>query len=108
MTFLRPVEIGLLEDERHAEHAFPELDRGPAVGADKGDVMNALALQLSHVRLPRSILRSLDQFRFVFAPRQTPPRHEIDFGRNDELLTDTLADPVRKLRTGCAGLCHLD
>ena len=28
MAFAGLVEVGLLEDERHAEHAFPEIDRG--------------------------------------------------------------------------------
>ena len=42
------VEVGLLEHERHAEHSFPEVDGGLAVGADDGDVVDALALKLSH------------------------------------------------------------
>ena len=42
------VEVGLLEDERHAEHALPEVDRRLPVGADEGDVVDALALELLH------------------------------------------------------------
>src|SRR5712691_3472826 len=38
------VEVGLLEDERHSEHAFPEVDRGPAIRPDDRDVMDTLAL----------------------------------------------------------------
>jgi hypothetical protein len=42
------VEVRLLEDERHPEHALPEVDRGPAVGADERDVVHALRLELAH------------------------------------------------------------
>jgi hypothetical protein len=51
----------LLEDERHAENAFPEIDRGLAVGADDGDVVNALCLKLPHVILPQR-LRALSGY----------------------------------------------
>jgi hypothetical protein len=44
----RVVEVGLLEDEGHPEHALPEVDRGPAVGPDDRDVVDALALELAH------------------------------------------------------------
>src|SRR5262245_33982112 len=44
------VEVRLLEDERHSEHAFPEIDRGLPVRADEGDVMDALGLDLPHQR----------------------------------------------------------
>src|SRR5436190_4920761 len=44
----RPVEVRLLEDERHPEHAFPEVDRRLPVGADERDVVDALALELPH------------------------------------------------------------
>jgi hypothetical protein len=42
------VEVRLLEDEGHAEHALPEVDRGLAVGADERDVVHALGLELAH------------------------------------------------------------
>jgi hypothetical protein len=49
------VEVGLLEHERHPEHAFPEVDRGLPAGADDRDVVNALAVELPHGRrLPRT------------------------------------------------------
>jgi hypothetical protein len=44
------VEVGLFEHEGHAEDAFPEVDRRLPVGADEGDVVNALGLDLSHQR----------------------------------------------------------
>ena len=44
-----PVEVGLLEDERHPEHALPEVDRRLPVGADDRDVVDALALELAHL-----------------------------------------------------------
>src|SRR5262245_12943792 len=53
------VEIRLLEHERHAEDAFPEVDRGPAVGADERDVVDALALELAHHRSTSFDLYSL-------------------------------------------------
>ena len=45
------VEVRLLEDERHPEHALPEVDRRLPVGADDRDVVDALALELSHSAL---------------------------------------------------------
>ena len=51
MAFAGLVEIRLLEDEGHAEHAFPEIDRGLPVGADKRDVMDALGLKFLHAFL---------------------------------------------------------
>ena len=42
------VEVRLLEDERHPQHALPEVDRRLSIGADQRDVVQALALQLSH------------------------------------------------------------
>ena len=44
----RVVEVGLLEHERHAEQALPEIDRGLTIGADQRDVVEALGLQLLH------------------------------------------------------------
>ena len=40
MALRRVVEVGLLEDEGHAEHAFPEVDRGLPVGPDERDVVD--------------------------------------------------------------------
>ena len=51
VAFGRHVEVRLLEDEGHAEHALPEVDRGLPVGADQRDVVHALRLQLLHQRL---------------------------------------------------------
>ena len=44
----RVVQVRLLEHERHAEHALPEVDRRLPVGADDRDVVDALALELPH------------------------------------------------------------
>src|SRR6185503_1366517 len=48
VALFRHVEIGLVEDEGHAEHAFPKVDRRLPVGADQRDVMDALGLHLLH------------------------------------------------------------
>ena len=48
MALRRVVEVRLVEDERHAEHALPEVDRRLAVRADDRDVVDTLALELSH------------------------------------------------------------
>ena len=42
------VEVRLLEDERHPEHALPEVDRRLPVGTGQGDVVHALGLKLPH------------------------------------------------------------
>jgi hypothetical protein len=52
VIFTRRVEVRLLEDEGHAEHALPEADRGFAVGADERDVVHALGLNLLHEKRP--------------------------------------------------------
>src|SRR5262249_58557586 len=44
------VEVRLLEDERHPEHALPEVDRELAPRADERDVVDALGLDLPHQR----------------------------------------------------------
>src|SRR5262245_32641747 len=44
------VEVRLLEHERHAEHALPELDRRLALRSDERDVVDALGLDLPHQR----------------------------------------------------------
>jgi hypothetical protein len=64
------VEVGLLEDERHAERALPEVDRGLPAGSDDRDVVDALALEFSH------LISVIDEFRLVFAAPQAPRRHE--------------------------------
>ena len=59
MALGRVVEVRLLEDERHAEHAFPEVDRRLAPGADDRDVVDALGLELPHHRSTSVDLYSL-------------------------------------------------
>ena len=46
------VEVRLLEDERHAEQALPEVDRSLPICADQRDVMQTLGLKLLHLVLP--------------------------------------------------------
>src|SRR4051794_1802176 len=53
------VEVRLLEDEWHAEHALPEVDRRAPVGPDERDVVHALALELPHGRSTSLSLYSL-------------------------------------------------
>ena len=48
VALVRIVEIGLLENEGHAEHALPEIDRCFPVGPRERDVVYTLALQLLH------------------------------------------------------------
>src|SRR5215207_10841421 len=55
MALRWPVEIGLLEDERHPEHPLPEVDRRLAVCADDRDVVHALALKLAHAAKGRTL-----------------------------------------------------
>src|SRR6202042_126295 len=62
MALVRIVEIGLLENERHAEHALPEVDRGLAIGADQRDVMHTLRLKLLHWTPPQTFSTSLDLY----------------------------------------------
>ena len=48
VVLVRLAEIGLLQDERHAERALPEIDGALPGRSDDGDVMDALHLQLAH------------------------------------------------------------
>ena len=104
----RVVEVRLLEDERHAEHALPEVDRRLAVGADDRDVVDTLALELAHHRA--------HQFGLVIAPLQAAPRHELDLRLDDKYVAQPLTDRVgevearRRARdssteTGSGGSC---
>ncbi len=81
------VEVRLLEDERHAEHALPEVDRRLPVRADDRDVVDALGLDL-----PSAFRPPLDELRLVLASRQAPPRHELDACGDDEHGADSLTD----------------
>ena len=60
------VEVRLLEDERHPEHALPEVDRRLPVGTDDRDVVDALALEFSHLS---SLDLSASSFSQPSAPR---------------------------------------
>ena len=44
-------EVGLLEEERHTEHALPEIHRALLSGSDDCDMVNALNLCLFHALL---------------------------------------------------------
>ena len=48
VALARVVEVRLLEDERHTEYAFPEVERRLAVRTVDRDVVDALDLDLSH------------------------------------------------------------
>src|ERR1041384_8628156 len=62
------VEVRLLEDERHPEHALPEVDGRLAVRADDRDVVDALALELPH-----GVFLVLNESGLVFAAWQAAP-----------------------------------
>ena len=51
MIFVWLAEVGLFEKVRHAEHAFPEIDRALLGGANQCDVVNSLNLRLLHCRV---------------------------------------------------------
>ena len=48
MVLVRLPEVGLLEDERHAQRTLPEVNSALLRRSDDGDVVNALHLQLLH------------------------------------------------------------
>ncbi|MFT6105085.1 MAG: hypothetical protein ACJA1E_001512 [Paracoccaceae bacterium] len=43
----------MIENERHSKHTFPEIYRGLAVRADKGDVVHALGLDFAYFLFSR-------------------------------------------------------
>ena len=51
MVLVGLAEVRLLEDERHSQHAFPEIDRALLGRTDEGDVVKPLHLDLFHVCL---------------------------------------------------------
>src|SRR5271168_1177390 len=79
MAFGRLVEIGLLEHERHAKHALPEIDRCLTVGSRERDVVYTLALELLHGVHLNSIRNTLGLFRAA------PPSY---LGRHPRLSCD--------------------
>src|SRR5688572_15155494 len=48
VEFIRHVEVGLLENKRHAQNTLIEIDDRLTVGTNKCDVMNALCLDFGH------------------------------------------------------------
>ena len=42
------IQVGLLEDERHAQHALVEINDRLAVRADEGDMVDPLGLDFGH------------------------------------------------------------
>ena len=48
MVLVRLPEVGLLEDERHAQGTLPEIHGALLRRSHDGDVMDALHLQLLH------------------------------------------------------------
>jgi hypothetical protein len=68
MAFCGRIEVRLLEDEGHAEHAFPEIYRGLPVGADERYVVNALSLQLAHMPLLSGRTASVPAVRWATIP----------------------------------------
>ena len=49
MALLGRIQIGLLKNERHAEHTFPEIDRGLSVRSDERDVMELLEIEIFRI-----------------------------------------------------------
>ena len=99
------VEVRLLEDEGHAEHALPEVDRGLPVGADQRDVMHALGSAACACRSSLALgARPVDELRLVVAASQRI-EHRAPAGKGDEkarlggapfanLVGDTGIEPV--------------
>ena len=87
----RVVEIGLLEDEGHAEQALPEVDRGLAVRADQRDVMQALGLKLFH---RRSFHGFSTAWTCTRCAASCPAGVSVDFGRHDELVAQPRANAL--------------
>ena len=66
------VEVRLLEDERHPEHALPEVDRRLPAGAGERDVVDALGLELAH-RASSSASGAIGKHHVEYWLRGTPP-----------------------------------
>ena len=93
MALAGVVEIGLLEDEGHAEHALPEVDRGLAIGADQRDVMQTLRLKLFHGVSPQAFSTSLDLYSLR---GRLPAGSELDLGRHQKLVAQARTDALRE------------
>ena len=73
MILIGLAEVGLLEEERHAQHALPEIHRALLGGSDDCDVVNALHLCLLHRTLLLVIpLKIVALFQ---APERFMPSH---------------------------------
>ena len=102
MALRRVVEVRLLEDERHAEHALPEVDRRLPVRAVDRDVVDALALDLAH-RHHRSTSVDLYSLR-----ARLPHGTSSTLASDDEHAAQSLTDRLRELRVRAAPRRQLD
>jgi hypothetical protein len=66
MALVGIVQVGLLEDEGHAQDAFPKVNRGLPVGPNQRDMVDPMGLYFLHVY---SLLSSL------------AIKHNSDFGK---------------------------
>src|SRR5205823_2370705 len=104
VAFLRPVEIRLLQDQRHTQEALPEVNGGLAAGADERDVVDAL-----HGNALHDFLLCLEKH-----VRAAAPGH-LFVGRRDQVRctgSDGWADRGHRKKTPVAGAtgeegCHM-
>src|SRR5215813_2346006 len=66
VILIRLAKVGLFEEERHAQHALPEIYRALPGGSYNCDVVNALHLCRFHAFTPRKI-RSRNTFLLIRA-----------------------------------------
>src|SRR5690242_17465068 len=69
VILIRLAQVGLLEEERHAQHALPEINRTLLRGSNDGDVVDALYLSLLH---------GLLRFGFVLRSSMRPLREVVN------------------------------
>src|SRR6185436_2392251 len=74
MVLVRLAEIRLLEHERHAKHALPEIDGALPGGADDRGVMDTLDLDLRHAELLVTFQTSSGKYLAVLSSGQARTR----------------------------------
>jgi uncharacterized protein YcbX len=62
MLFIGHIQVGLIHHQAHAQQPLIEIDRRFAIGANHGDVVDALSLDKSHMITSKDSPEGVKQF----------------------------------------------
>src|SRR5690606_28317058 len=108
VVLIRCIEIGLLENERHAEHAFPKVYGGLAISTNQSDVVHPLTLHASHFLAPQIGLDLLFRFqpKTAYALRRAAALCRLEFAFEVPLEVDEILRQRHAVRLELVQLAH--